>query len=213
AGESILGTAVEGQNYIKLVPTSDDNIAAYYTQSAPTWNAELGGWYGVGDSANHRYIAGFTFNLSSYTEKFFLYDVESLTNRRYGSGELNQTLKILTPEAIIDKASISNVISYKPTGYYLVTVQGLNSFTIKKPVTIVLPIYSTEGPYPIYYTATLEICEGTLWHQCNDPSSPARAIAVNPGTYRIKETGSHELKLCGGFGFVQGTPLEEIFTA
>jgi len=36
AGETILGTAVNGQNYIKLVPTSDDNIAAYYTQSAPT---------------------------------------------------------------------------------------------------------------------------------------------------------------------------------
>ncbi|HPM35719.1 MAG TPA: hypothetical protein PLE16_14095, partial [Spirochaetota bacterium] len=52
AGEAIRGTAVNGLNYIKLRPTSDDNIAAYYTQAAPAWSAELGGWYGVGESAN-----------------------------------------------------------------------------------------------------------------------------------------------------------------
>ena len=72
AGEAILGTAVNGLNYIKLRPTSDDNIAAYYTQAAPAWNAELGGWYGVGDSANHRYVASFLLLSGLYYEKKYL---------------------------------------------------------------------------------------------------------------------------------------------
>ena len=87
AGETILGTARNGQNYIKLVPTSDDNIAAYYTQTDPVWSAELGGWYGVGDSANHRYIA--SFRLSSdqkYRDKKYLYNPDSnRVKRKYNT--------------------------------------------------------------------------------------------------------------------------------
>jgi len=210
AGESILGTAVEGQNYIKLVPTSDDNIAAYYTQSAPAWSAELGGWYGVGESANHRYIAGFSLSGSSFSNKFLLTDRLSLYNRYYGTGVFYQDEKIVTPLASIDHIVADRMDCANTSGYYDVSLAANQVFTIFKPTTIVLPSYSTPPPYPIPYTVTVEYKSAVSekWYQFNDPSSPIRSMSLNPGVYRIDRACT--IKVCGGYGYINGTALSVI---
>ncbi len=220
AGESILGTAVEGMNYIKLIPTSDDNIAAYYTQSAPTWNAELGGWYGVGESANHRYIAGFSLSGSSFSNKFLLTDRLSLYNRYYGTGGyygtgvFYQDEKIVTPLASIDHIVADRMDCARTSGYHDVSLEANQVFTIFKPTTIILPSYSTPPPYPVDYTVTVEYrslkshSSSLYWHQFNDPSSPIRSMSLNPGEYRID--GTCTIKVCGGYGYIDGAALSAI---
>ena len=203
AGEAILGTAVNGQNYIKLVPTSDDNIAAYYTQSAPTWNAELGGWYGVGESANHRYIAGFSLSGSSFSNKFLLTDRISLYNRYYGTGVFYQDEKIVTPLASIDHIVADRMDCARTSGFYDVSLEANQVFTIFKPTTIILPSYSSNP-----HTVIVEYKSVTLWHQFNDPSSPIRSMSLNPGKYRIDRACT--IKVCGGYGYIDSAALSVI---
>ena len=222
AGESILGTAVEGQNYIKLVPTSDDNIAAYYTQDSPTWNAELGGWYGVGDSSNHRFIAGFSFSLSAYTEKFFLRDIDSFNNRKYGNGKFRQLNKIITPAvdansaniqtAYINNANISianlEKIFSQNEIEISVSIPKNTYFHIKYPTTIVLSTYTISSDLFID-----ELYFVTLSGNIILPSH--QVISINPGTYMITSNRPESIltfKLCGAFG-ISSMTLSDIFEA
>ena len=215
AGETILGTAVEVQNYIKLVPTSDDNIAAYYTQAAPAWNAELGGWYGVGESANHRYIAGFGLYGSSFCNKFLLTDRLSLYNRYYGTGVFYQDEKIVTPLASIDRILADRIIAErmdcaKTSGFYDVSLAKNQVFTIFKPTTIILPSYSSSGPGPdpSYYTVRVEYRSGEFWYRFNDPYGPIRSMSLNPGEYRVDRACT--IQVCGGYGCINGAELSAI---
>ena len=219
AGETILGTARNGQNYIKLVPTSDDNIAAYYTQSAPTWNAELGGWYGVGDSANHRYIAGLTLSGSIFKDKYILKDELSLFNRFLGNGDFYQSKKIVTPSAEItnlagasanvgsvnaDSAQINKITSYT-LGEISITKPKNAKFIIKQPTTIILGSY---------YISSTEIYD-SLWIITS--SGPKKlngpVMSINPGKYKISSDRpgtTVTFTLCGAFG-ISNMLLADIF--
>lgn len=225
AGESILGTAVEGQNYIKLLPTSDDNIAAYYTQSAPTWNAELGGWYGVGDSANHRYIAGLTLSGSIFKDKYILKDELSLFNRFLGNGDFYQSKKIVTPSAEItnlagasanvgsvnaDSAIISSAQINKITSYTLgeisITKPKDAQFIIKQPTTIILGTY---------YISSTEIVDSLsiITSSGSKNLNASSVMSINPGKYKISSgrTGTTvTFTLCGAFG-ISNMLLANIF--
>jgi len=58
---AISGTAVDGTNYILLVPSGDPslgtaNVTPTWSQTAPTWSDSKQGWYGTGGSANYRYL-------------------------------------------------------------------------------------------------------------------------------------------------------------
>jgi len=224
AGESILGTAVEGQNYIKLVPTSDDNIAAYYTRTAPVWNAELGGWYGVGDSSNHRFIAGFSFSLSAYTEKFYLRDIDSFNNRKYGNGKFRQLNKITTPavdvnsaniqnayinNAIISTANIEKIFSQNEIEIS-VSIPKNTVFHIKYPTTIVLSTYTISS--------SSNVLIDELYFVTSSGSIPIisnQVIFINPGTYKITSNRPESIltfKLCGAFG-ISSMTLSDIFEA
>ena len=133
AGETILGTARNGQNYIKLVPTSDDNIAAYYTQAAPAWSAELGGWYGVGDSINHRYVAGFSLDSNgNYKDKYYLSDQDS-----YGTGLLYQPKSVKYEDIHAVNLSFDKIDNTLLNANKSVAVGG--TLTVKKPCRITLP--------------------------------------------------------------------------
>lgn len=58
---AISGSAVDGTNYILLVPSGDPalgtaTVTPTWSQTSPTWSDSKQGWYGTGGSANYRYL-------------------------------------------------------------------------------------------------------------------------------------------------------------
>lgn len=113
---AISGSAVDGTNYILLVPSGDPalgtaTVTPTWSQTTPTWSDSKQGWYGTGGSANYRYLFVMTKATTSYSKKRFLdYNykvdklyVETLTignvlapvNRFQGSLHGNYTMAVL----------------------------------------------------------------------------------------------------------------------
>ena len=188
AGESILGTAVEGMNYIKLIPTSDDNIGAYYSQTAPVWNAELGGWYGVGDSINHRYVAGFTLDSNgNYKDKYYLSDQDS-----YGTGLLYQPKSVKYEDIHAVNLSFDKIDNTLLNANKSVAVGG--TLVVKKPCRIILPKvnivyegYEYDGEFWVKgertVTYTYLLSSAPLWGFLYLPKSYVFSLPSIPSTY------------------------------
>lgn len=79
------------QAYIKLVPNvGAGTIAAEYTETAPTWDADKAGWYGTGANANHRYVAGVYRTAGAYGVKWLYLQIQDGSDnvRIYGQGNV-----------------------------------------------------------------------------------------------------------------------------
>ena len=91
------GIAVSNDVYIKLVPAgaTPDTCTAEFTTTAPTWSDTKQGFYGVGASANHRYIGGLYKDAAgAYTEKW-LYTPENVHEMLRRSADRPMLQKIL----------------------------------------------------------------------------------------------------------------------
>lgn len=100
ANEFIIGTPIDGELYIKIIPSIDGLTAtAEWTSVAPVWNDGKQGFY----SGNERYVAVMFKAGGSYANKTILKRREDFVFRRYGNGNVTvETGKTLT-------STISNI--------------------------------------------------------------------------------------------------------
>lgn len=99
---AISGSAVDGTNYILLVPSGDPalgtaTVVPTWSQTAPTWSDSKQGYYGTVGSANYRYL------------EFYIF--KSSTN--YGKKNFKQDKKIYIQATLSASQTISSTASTK----------------------------------------------------------------------------------------------------
>lgn len=150
ADEAIGGTASDGIVYVKLIYSSGA-VTAEYTSTAPTFDTSKNGWYGMGASAGHRYVAKMIKADASYTGKMY-YDSANMPysyeiQEAHFSGNWNNgETKTIT---LTYTNSVVGITFFSYQRFY--NVVGIIKSVVISGNTVVIQLYSYRTQANAYY--------------------------------------------------------------
>jgi len=202
---AISGTAVDGTNYILLVPSGDPslgtaNVTPTWSQTAPAWSDSKQGWYGTGGSANYRYLEFvMTKATAVYSNKRPFSTRDDIDNTTYMVGATinnRSYVKAYLNSAQTITGAINTKINLDTETYDTNSEFSSSRFTAKKSGYFLINVNIQEN---IASNAASQ--SGRIWVNGN-PYASIGELASTPKTGNVKRQGSAVVYLAVG-GYVE----------